>query len=580
MIDTIKDNSSNNNNDRKLISAKNKNGETVGIPTRQRALILQGGGALGAYEIGVLQSIYKHLAKNNGIVKKSERAESMFDIVAGVSIGAINAVFLVDQILKNNSWDNSIALLERFWDNFIAYTLVDRNPLFDFAWNTTRFFNKDTASLESARRYWSFYELACTVWPFGRGFSPNLCTAIQKFDSKFLSPLNNCLLYDFRLLRDLLTKTAKIDYPIKTSFEMNQPRLLLISVDVKDCSTPVTFDSYRSYASKCDVCNKECNTNDFLVKHMRSDHIRTQISKESLSTLGSSSSTLYRENASKLRTILESIDDDDGDDDALWYSVYGDEENLKQKHVVCYNGIGEDQLMASCLFPYSNYHPTLYDLITNEIRTYWDGAFLSNTPLRELLQRHREFWENYFHENNIKYDDLGLTEEDDGGKKNNEDLRPRVPDLEVFIVNLYPALERLDELIPSDKDKIEDRLNDIRFHDRTKYDEKVADIVTDYIDLSRELITLAKQNGVSQKTIDDILAKKGESKKRNIQEKRQYRSLLEGRFRAKVYRIQRQDDGDTIFGKASDFSYTTVKDLIDRGRRETDDWFKSDYKLR
>jgi NTE family protein len=379
----------------------------------------------------------------------------------------------------------------------------------------------------------------------------------------------------------LLTRTAKIDYPIKTSFEMNQPRLLLISVDVKDCSTPVTFDSYHSYASKCDVCNKECNTNDSLVKHMRSNHIRTQISKESLSTSRSSSSTLYRENASKLRTILESIDDDDGDgDDALWYSVYGDEENLKQKHVICYDGIGEDQLMASCLFPYSNYHPTLYDLITNEIRTYWDGAFLSNTPLRELLQRHREFWENYFRENNIKYDDLGLTEVDDGGKKNNEDLRPRVPDLEVFIVNLYPALEPLDELIPSDKDKIEDRLNDIRFHDRTKYDEKVADIVTDYIDLSRELITLAKQSGVPQKTIDDILAKKGESKKRNIQEKRRYRSLLEGRFRAKVYRIQRQDDGDTIFGKASDFSYTTVKDLIDRGRKETDDWFKSDYKLR
>jgi NTE family protein len=178
MIDTRKDNSSNNNN-RKLTFVKNKSGKTVGIPTRQRALILQGGGALGAYEIGVLQSIYKHLAKDNGIDKKSKRAESIFDIVAGVSIGAINAVFLIDQILKNNSWDNSIPLLERFWDNFIAYTLVDRNPLFDFAWNTTRFFNKDAASLESARRYWSFYELACTVWPFGRGYSPNLCTAIQ-----------------------------------------------------------------------------------------------------------------------------------------------------------------------------------------------------------------------------------------------------------------------------------------------------------------------------------------------------------------------------------------------------------------
>ena len=139
MIDTRKDNSSN-NNDRKLIFVKNKSGKTVGIPTIQRALILQGGGALGAYEIGVLQSIYKHLAKDNGIDKKSKRAESIFDIVAGVSIGAINAVFLIDQILKNNSWDNSITLLERFWDNFIAHTLVDRNGLFDFAWNTTRFF--------------------------------------------------------------------------------------------------------------------------------------------------------------------------------------------------------------------------------------------------------------------------------------------------------------------------------------------------------------------------------------------------------------------------------------------------------
>jgi hypothetical protein len=58
MIDTRKDNSSN-NNDRKLIFVKNKGGKTVGIPTRQRALILQGGGALGDYEIGVLQSIYK-----------------------------------------------------------------------------------------------------------------------------------------------------------------------------------------------------------------------------------------------------------------------------------------------------------------------------------------------------------------------------------------------------------------------------------------------------------------------------------------------------------------------------------------
>ena len=46
----------------------------------------------------------------------------------------------------------------------------------------------------------------------------------------------------------------------------------------------------------------------------------------------------------------------------------------------------------------------------------------------------------------------------------------------------------------------------------------------------------------------------------------------------KVFRIK--TDADTIFGKASDFSYTTVKDLIDRGRKKTDDWFNSTYNQR
>lgn len=573
-MSNTRQNNSDNNKDRKLILVKNKNDKTVGIPTKQRALVLQGGGALGAYEIGVLQSIFNHIVKDNddsnnsrsGIeTEKIEKTEPLFDIVAGVSIGAINAVFLVDYVLKhNNSWNNSILSLERFWDNFIANTFVDRNPFFDLAWEALRFFNKNTASLESARRYWSYYELACTVWPFGLGYSPNLCTSIQKRDSKFLSPLNNYLAYNFQPLRDLLMKTSKIDYPIKTSFDLNQPRLLLVAVDVKDCSTAVTFDSYPSYNTICDVCDQDCKDNDRLVRHMKFNHMKALVSPLKSSSRESSLSTSFSSSVddSKLQAILES------DDNRLWYSVYGDAENVGQKHVVCYDGIGEDQLMASCLFPYSNYHPTMYDLVTKEKRTFWDGAFLSNTPLRELLQRHREFWENYI-KGNIKNWDDGLET-----KEAKKEL-PRVPDLEIFIVNLYPALETLDELIPSDKDKIMDRMSDITFHDRTKYDEKIADMVTDYIDLSRELITLAKQSGVPQKTIDEILAKKGESKKRNIQERRQYRSLLEGRFRAKVYRIQRQDDGDTIFGKASDFSYTTVKNLIDRGRKETDEWFKS-----
>jgi hypothetical protein len=83
MIDTREGNSSS-NNDRKLVFVKNKNGKTIGIPTKQRALILQGDDALGAYEIGVLQSIYKHLAKENDIDDKNQRRQNLYLILLQV----------------------------------------------------------------------------------------------------------------------------------------------------------------------------------------------------------------------------------------------------------------------------------------------------------------------------------------------------------------------------------------------------------------------------------------------------------------------------------------------------------------
>ena len=56
----------------------------------QRALILQGGGALGAYELGVYRALCERLIekdKSDGVRKN----RPLFDIVAGASIGALNA---------------------------------------------------------------------------------------------------------------------------------------------------------------------------------------------------------------------------------------------------------------------------------------------------------------------------------------------------------------------------------------------------------------------------------------------------------------------------------------------------------
>ncbi|MGC2309949.1 MAG: patatin-like phospholipase family protein, partial [Nitrososphaeraceae archaeon] len=71
-------------------------------PRTQRALVLQGGGALGAYEAGVLKVLCKKLHEED---KENKREDSLlFDIVAGTSIGATNAAILVRQFLETRSW--------------------------------------------------------------------------------------------------------------------------------------------------------------------------------------------------------------------------------------------------------------------------------------------------------------------------------------------------------------------------------------------------------------------------------------------------------------------------------------------
>jgi NTE family protein len=121
-------------------------------------------------------------------------------------------------------------------------------------------------------------------------------------------------------------------------------------------------------------------------------------------------------------------------------------------------------------------------------------------------------------------------------------------------------------------------MNDIRFHDRSKYDEKIAHLITDYVDLTRRLIRLAKDTGkVDQKDIESLLGAKGESTKRDIKEKRDFADLIEDKFRVKVHRIDRQDDEHTINGKASDFTPTTLSKLYDEGEKDADKWFEERY---
>jgi NTE family protein len=68
----------------------------------ESVLILQGGGSLGAYECGVCKSLAR-----NGITK--------FDIIAGTSIGSINASILSAGYNQEKGIGDSVKTLESFW---------------------------------------------------------------------------------------------------------------------------------------------------------------------------------------------------------------------------------------------------------------------------------------------------------------------------------------------------------------------------------------------------------------------------------------------------------------------------------
>lgn len=90
------------------------------------ALVLQGGGALGAYQAGVYQAMHE-----NGLTP---------DWVVGTSIGAINGA-----IIAGNERANRLARLQEFWDTVAHRDLLDMRRVPD----TARRFNTWLTTIDS-----------------------------------------------------------------------------------------------------------------------------------------------------------------------------------------------------------------------------------------------------------------------------------------------------------------------------------------------------------------------------------------------------------------------------------------------
>src|SRR5918998_137693 len=441
--------------------ALNKN---KSIPNKQRALVLQGGGALGAYESGALSVLCKELAHEY-------REGPLFDIIVGTSMGAMNAAVLVSNLVnRKKTWEEAAKELENFWMD--EEKGLSSTPGFsNLWWNEAKKQKKFTASSESARRYYSVKEYL----KYG---TPNVFLPLPpEPDSKFADQDNTWIAHDISPLQNTIEHYSKDEnnkekLRIATSWNKKEPRLFVISVDVAEGKT-IAFDSYHTQA-------------------------------------------------------------EDDPENSLYEG----------------DGITIDHVMASGTIPIFY---KFREIPTKGGRKFCDGGILSNTPFRELLQAHRDYWKRVV------------------GKEKEE-----IPDLDVYIVNVQPSKQ---DKVPTDLDGMKDRINDITFMDRnSRYDETVADLVTDYTDLIDKLKVLAKsyfQNKykkdiVFQNEFDSLLKTIEGKTSGDVGEHRKYKEdLLKGRFRlTKVIRIENDSYKDSISGKVGDFTSQSIRNLIEKGKQD------------
>jgi NTE family protein len=461
------------------------------VPNFQRVLVLQGGGSLGAYEAGAYKALYEMVTKSDK--ERGFKDKPLLDIVAGTSIGAINSAVLVSYVVENNTWEGSAERLNEFWEYLSKESSLDHIPGFEAWWDYLHNnVNRGIATGEAARRYYTAKEFSVTGVPTAFSF------LMPQLDTKFFDPQNIWYRFDSGPLKRSLERFAK--FPIATTFDgkasLTQPRLILVTVDVAEGAT-VTFDSYEKEDG-----SRKSEYGKYVVK---------------------------------------------------------DGKEVGFTHIIRYNnGITADQVIASASVPLNfGYIPLEVESYNDDtssyeknIRHFWDGGIMSNTPLTQVVVLHRRYW--------LKR--MGF--------------KDTVPRLNIGIVNVHPTKQ---DTIPLDRDGVINRREDITYSDRTYSDQQALLLVSDYVDLARELIKVAKDNGVKDDIINRILDRKTMNHGMAMRP-RTYSDILEGQYEiGKIIRVNRKNDEYTISNKIFDFSSKTIDQLRESGYSNTLDLSDLEY---
>jgi NTE family protein len=197
----------------------------------ENVLVLQGGGSLGAFACGVFKALVKEKVK--------------IDIVAGTSIGAINAAIIAGSKSKYPEVD-----LENFWLDLAESTIElipDKYPfLYDVQRNTLDYRKISSSSANAA------------LFGVRKMFTPRWELQYMFKDKEYFNPAKWTYLYDHTPLANTLEKY--IDYKKISPFSNNKngfaaktssntynsnTRLIITSVNVLTAD-PIVFDSYKT----------------------------------------------------------------------------------------------------------------------------------------------------------------------------------------------------------------------------------------------------------------------------------------------------------------------------------------------
>jgi NTE family protein len=470
------------------------------IPERQRAFVFAGGGSLGAYETGAYKAIYEFIRRRDE--EQGIKGRPVFDIIAGTSIGAMNAAVLVSYVVENGTYEGSAQRLVDFWEYLCADSMIESNPFFKYWWDYWRLITKDFATGEAARRFYATREFATYGVP--NVFYP----FIPSPDKKFLHPFNTWFQYSNEPLKRSLERFVR--FPIKTSYDDNQPRLILTAVDVAE-GIPVTFDSYP----------KEDG-------HRKTGYGR-YISREG-EDIGFEHLISYDEGITSDQVMASGSLPINFDYTKIEVESYKDNHSGGRKEIDG-NRLPDGNNSATIDDTDSHYY-------AKEIRHFWDGGLMTNTPLMQLVLLHRYFWYRV------------------------KGLKDNVPGLVIGIINLHPTAQ---PEIPSDYDGALSRKSDISFSDRSRQEEAILILISDYVGLIRSLISLAHEGGIKEERINNLLEQPTRLRGLLYQPKK-IRETIEGRFEIdEVIRVERRNDPHTISDKIFDFSRGTINALLREG---------------